>query len=512
MKNSKKTSETFSEEKLTGAKKGLFGRKETDEVHRSYKQTKKKYGVFSLVFIVVFLGALVAINVFADYASTRLGLRFDLTDSRIYEISDETKNYLKNDLDQDIRITVLALETNYIQDDTYTQIREVLLRYVQLSNGKITLNWVDPYVNPEFVKKYDTLNDLSYNDIIIESDLRFKRLKPANLYTVATSYTTNEEYLSGLDAEQDITSALVYVTLDELPSVLRVTNHGETNLSKLNDLFITSNYSIGTINLTTDKIPDECTMLLIVSPKSDFVAEEIDALDAYFERNGNAVVLFDSSVPNLPNFEQYIEEWGVKYEDLLVADASRSVGHVANVAGELLSHNMNSNLSTSSYVVIPSSRAISTVFSTQGWRTTSTLLRSSSSSYGKAIYSGATITDYSKSDGDVAGPFGMAVLAEQNHVKDYQDNFSRILFSSTGLADDDILSTDTFLNNKFMIQFLNYVGTDSTSIIVQPKYYTSNTLSILESSALFVFIVLVVLIPLATLISGTVVFVKRRHM
>ena len=156
---------------------------------------KLKYGTLTIIYTAVFIAAAVIFNIFMTYVTNRFALRVDLTDERIYEISDETKRFLQNDLKEDIRITILSSENIYIDNASFSPIREVLLRYVALSGGKISIRYIDPYVNPEIVEQYNVFGTPRYRDIVVESGKRYKVLNPADLYAARTNYETQERIL-----------------------------------------------------------------------------------------------------------------------------------------------------------------------------------------------------------------------------------------------------------------------------------------------------------------------------
>lgn len=471
-----------------------------------------KYGSATIAFTAIFLVAIILINVLSGVLTSKFNLRFDLTDERLYEISDETKKFLAEELDRDILITVFAPEYYFIDSDTYAPIREVLLRYAALANDRISIRYIDPYSNPEIVEQYTTFGTVSRFDIIIESDLRYKKLATADLYAISTDYETEESYISGLQAEQKLSSAISYCIVDKLPKALRVQGHGEEVFTGLNGLLTSANYSVDSINLSVDDIPEDCSMLVIASPERDFTAEEIAKLDEYFERNGNALVFYDINVGELPVFERFMADWGVAFEQVLVADSTRAISHPTNIAPSFITHDMTSTIASSNeYVIAPSSRAISLLYDNEGWRTTYPILVSSTGSYGKAYTQGTAITDYSKQDGDIAGPFNICVLSEQNIIKNMASNYSRILFCPSALAADEMLEMDTFLNSKFFLQALNYMNEDADSIIVSSKYFQSTTLSLVASQAKVIFWVLCVILPVGTLGTGLVVWVRRRN-
>jgi len=474
---------------------------------------KLKYGSLTIIFTALFIAAAVVLNVFVTYATDRFGLRIDLSDERLYEISDETKRFLQNDLQEDITITVLSAENLYIDNASFSPIREVILKYIALSNGKISVRYIDPYVNPEIMDRYDDLGTPNYRDIVVESGKRYKVLNPADLYAIRTDYETQEQYITGLQAEQKLSSAIMYCIIDKLPVALRVEGHSETNLPKLNTLLVSGNYKVDTINLSVSDIPDDCEMLIISAPKTDFTVDEITKLDAFFERNGNAMIFYDISVPELPVFERFMADWGVKYEKVLVGDEKQSISTPTTLAPSLISHDMTKDLASSGeYVVVPIARQISTLYDIQGWRTVTPILVTSSASYGKIFSTGETIRSTTKEEGDLPGPFYVCVLTEQNKVVNLQNNYSRILFGQLNMAVDEMLGIDAFLNSRFFVRAINYMNESADAIVVEPKYYTSSQLNILGNQAAVVFWLLVVIIPAGTLILGIYIWVRRRNM
>ena len=480
---------------------------------RIFSGKKVKFGGVAILFSAVFIAAAVVLNIFAGVLTDKLGLRFDLSDERLFEISDETIKFLQNDLQEDIKIIVFSQESLYIDNNTYAPIREVLLRYVALSGGKISVEYIDPYSNHEITAHYsEGGTTITGNSIVVESARRYRVLNVADLYSISTDYETQEQYVAGLQAEQKLSSAVMYCIVDELPKALRIQGHGEEVLPSFNSLLISGNYTVDTINLLTTDIPEDCEMLIVAGPTRDFTPEEVEKLDAYFERNGNMIVFYKVSTPTLPVFERFMADWGIRYENTLVADSVQSYTHPANLAPSMTSHAMlESIVAGNSFVLAPGSRAISMLWSTSGWRTVSPILVSSSASYGKQLSAGGTISTYTKEDGDLSGPFAVAVLSEQNIVKNMEPNYSRILFCTLDMASNTSLGIDTFLNNRFFVQALNYMNESADSIIVETKYYTSSQLTITAAQGMSVFWVLVVAFPVIILGTGVVVWVRRRN-
>ncbi len=176
-----------------------MAKKNLENQQTSYgKKRRYKIGALATVSTIVVIIAILLVNYFVDYLSDRFVLEIDMTETSIYEISEETSQMLRN-LSEPVTIYVMSPETNYESDSQLNQIREVLRRYVILSEGNLTVEYIDPNSNPQLYEKYNALGDISTYDLVVESSKRYKLLSPSNLYTLETSDDGNT-YIVGLRA------------------------------------------------------------------------------------------------------------------------------------------------------------------------------------------------------------------------------------------------------------------------------------------------------------------------
>ncbi len=477
------------------------------------KGQKTKYNTYTIVFIALFLVGAVALNIVANLLTDRLGLRFDLTDNRLYTISDTTVELLEN-LEEEIRVTVLTTEYAYQNTSSYRPIREVLMRYEQMSGGMLSVRYVNPYSNPDIVQTYSEIETPSEADIIIESSKRFKRISPSDLYDIRIDYTEGTQQ-QGLQAEQKFSSAIMYCLADELPVAVRTRGHNESELGSLNSLLTTANYTLDTCNLLTADLPENTALLIINNPQIDFATEEIDELEAYLANGGNIIVFYDTTCPDLPNFEVWMEDWGVKPQDLLVCDSEWAYTSPRNVIPALnTTHTMTADVksSTGEYVLSIDSRAWDLVWGdgvVHGFRRSTALMTTTATSYGKSTSSGENVTSYTKSAEDMPGPFYVGVLAEEKNSN--TSNEANVLFLSSGAAIDDLIDNNIFLNRQLFIAAINYMNPDSDAVLIEARYATSTALSITAADANFIFWSMVIAIPAIILVTGIVIWVRRRN-
>lgn len=101
------------------------------------------------------------------------------------------------------------------QDNQDTTLGQTLQRYDDLSDH-ITVEYVDPTVNPMFYTQYTTGN-ISTNSLIVVSDKRSKVIDYNDVYESSydfdySTYSYNTT-TTGYDGEGQITSALDYVLM-----------------------------------------------------------------------------------------------------------------------------------------------------------------------------------------------------------------------------------------------------------------------------------------------------------
>jgi hypothetical protein len=85
-------------------------------------------------------------------------------------------------------------------------------------------------------------------------------------------------------------------------------------------LLYETGYDVREINLATQEIPEDCTLLLIFDPQSDFLEKtylndvsEIAKLRSFMDENHSVMAFFDYETPfdTMPNLKAFLKEWGM---------------------------------------------------------------------------------------------------------------------------------------------------------------------------------------------------------
>lgn len=477
------------------------------------KKRRMKIGVLSLISTIIVIAAVIAVNYFVDYVADRYVLEIDMTSESEYEISDETAQLLQT-LTDPITITVLCDETDYANDADLRRLPKVLQRYEQLSEGKLTVKYINAVTNPSIFNSYNELGDLSTGDIIVESPKRYKSMEPHELLEYTTSSTdSSTSYVTGLRAEQRLTSAILYVTANKVPKAAYITGHQETiNLEEMDELLTSGNYEVSSLSLMQEgEIPSDVDMLIISQPMGDYTEEEIEILDAFLNDGGRMIVTYATNTPSLPNLDAYFEEWGVAYENQMVYDTERCyAGYNAYILPNLTTvERLTDNLDSRSYAIIPGARSIDVLWEQDNWRGTQVLMTSSDSAYAKDLTNEST--GYEQTDADESGPFNIGVLAYQNQVHNLNSTYSYVMFLNAGFVSDSTLGSESFLNKDYFLSALNFMSDDAESVVIASKDLTSANLVVPGSAKSTLYYLLIFIIPGVCLIGGVCVWVRRRH-
>ena len=182
----------------------------------TFQNRKFKSGSYSVGVIAAAILIVIVINLIVNALPSNV-TKFDLSFNQMYSLTDTTKEFLKG-LEEDITVYVIA-QTG-AEDET---VMEMLNNYKALSEH-IKVETVDPILHPNFILEYTTEN-VSSGSLLVVSEKRYKLIQASDLYTTSMNYNTYREQITGFDGEGQITSAINYVTTNDLPVVYTLEGH-----------------------------------------------------------------------------------------------------------------------------------------------------------------------------------------------------------------------------------------------------------------------------------------------
>ena len=488
----------------------LLGKNIIEQTKKESKEKmplNKKYlrnGSYSTLLIVIFVAIVVVINMIVGKLPSKY-TQIDISDQQLYSIGDETKKVLNN-LDKDVTIYQIAQSGS--EDET---ISNLLQKYADESKH-VKVELKDPVVSPKFVSEY-TSDQVSSNSLIVACGDRNKVVNYNDMYESTMDYNTYSYQTTGFDGEGQITSAIAYVTTENLPVLYTLEGHGEKELdSTIKEDIEKANMEVKTLNLISEgSVPDDAACLLIDSPSSDISEDEKTALLDYLENGGKAMVFSDYTESTLSNFAAVLENYGVKAADGIVFEGDNQ--HYGMQMPYYLLPTVNSTDASSEtassgyYIIMPYAQGIQKLDDVRDTVTVEDILTTSDSAYSKTNLQSETLE---KEDGDVEGPFALGVSIKED-VGDGKKT-QIIYYSSSYIMDSQMNQLVSGGNEKLVTESLNsMVSTEETTTVSIPsKSLEVSYLTISDYDASFWKICTIGLIPGIFLVAGFVIWFKRR--
>lgn len=537
-----------------------------DKVKR-FDSKKLRYGTLATAITAIVIVVVVLINVIVGIVMDKYPLKADLTANKIYEVSEKTINYLEG-IKSDVEIVVMSDETLYKANSNYKKASEVLEKYAKYSD-KIKVKYVDMQRSPdEFAKYNDKFSgDITENNVVIASvdgskiD-KIRVVTTESLFIMEPNYATQQYDVVGFQAEQILTSAVMYVT-DANPKKVAFINaqpHA-TNMDALNSLATamdSNGYIIELVDLKTQELTNEYNMAILLAPKDDLTETEVDKLRTYLDNNGyyskNMLYVGDVYQGLTPNIDAFIEEWGFKLGRSMVAESQdaqsqyvtlvsdSSTGQtynvgasLANIAEDVFSAGLDN---TKLPIVAPQARPIELLWETNGQRTTTVLLNTSSTSYlypyaeevqkaqdsllsdettaigEDGIADETTVAEETAFNEETAEKKPQAVLAvgEKSKVMGEGRASSKVMvMSSASMIDYAVMVNKSYNNSEYVINSLNVMTGKDSGIIVESKTFDSQTIAVSEKQLGFLKNLTMIVIPLTVLAIGLFVYIRRRN-
>ena len=452
-------------------------------------------GGYSLAVTAVVLAICVAVNVLAGLLPTS-ATRYDISAAKLYSVTSSTKAVLSG-LTDDVTIYWIVQAG---QEDSV--IENLLGKYESLSDH-ITVEVKNPDVYPTFAAQY-TDETVANNSLVVACGDRSRYIAYDDIYQQEVDYSTYSASYS-FDGEGQISSAIDYVTREELPQVYRLTGHGEADLSEVFSGQLTrDNIEVTDFSLLTENgVPEDADCVLIYAPESDIAEEEVTLLADYVSGSGKLLVLAGPTQDGiLPNLYSLLENYGVTAVDGIVVESDSqyyTFGYPYILMPNMADSDVTDSLLTEGYnAVMPISQGLTVSDSVSN---VTTLLTTSDTAFSKAA--GYAMTTVDKEDGDTDGPFTLAV-----EITDGSGEM--IWFTSSLLVEDAYNSMSSGGNLDLVMNALSALIGEQESLSIRSKSLSYNYLTISESEASTIKTVMIGVIPLAFAAAGVCAVVKRR--
>lgn len=484
--------------------------------NKSFIRSKRfKYGASAVVFTVVFVAAIIAFNViFTSLAQTYMWYG-DMTKSKIYTIRDAAREIMDT-LDDGTNIEFIfcepfdKLENNIYQKQVYTLIQNLANEY-----DFITYRYIDIITHPKLSDPYKTTeaSKIKTTNIIITNGHDYRVHTIESFYTFAESDNT----VFGFNGEYKIISAILQLQGNELIAYF-TTNHSEkVEKSYLWNLFAEAGFDVKTIDLTKEDIDPKAKIVITNGPKYDFwgasdPVNEIQKLDHFIDRYGSYMIFVDPDTQPMPELEELLSEWGIKFGESVIKDYSNSVSvdGTALVAvypteglGASIHSTLRAELETPPKSIVRYSRPVEALWTDYDGRNVSAILTTTENA---VMYSPSAETE-------VKGPFNLMVIsAEMRYVNNEQMYTYVVAGGTSQFGDAAYLSNGGYGNQDVLYSIMKALGKEKVPVKLEFKVYEDTTLKITTAEARNWTILFTVAMPAAVALLGVIVWARRRHL
>jgi len=485
----------------------LFFLRYYEEIVQKITRRKLRYGINSAVVTLIVIALVVIVYLVAMNHYKRI----DLTKAQRFSLSEQTIKILEK----------LEGPVNAYAFFSKSQDRSVITElFKQYSYHYRNFNFqiVDPDLNPGMVKEMGVED---YGEVIIEYGGKREKVKQ--------------------NTEEGITNTLIKLSQIEVKTVYFVTGHGERSIEDYsNEGYDQINAAIKAENLQTkeilllqeEKVPQDCTVLIIAGPELDYHPHEVKVIEDYIQEGGNVLFMIDPSLKGngYPNISGLLTKYGLKLgNDVIIDPLSRvfSGDFFMPVINTYTYNPITRDFRIATFLRLAQSIAVEdnpgeNIFTREVARTSeaswaekdfSSLRSGKGAQYdeGEDLKGPVTVIAYSR----------ITIPAESEKSEGGEDTDKTGSESENGekegyvlvIGDSDFVTNAMYQtqgNKDLFLNSLNFLADRGELITIRPKDQESVYLTLTAKQGRIAFLILMIAIPLSIIIAGVYINIQRR--
>lgn len=466
---------------------------------------------------IIFVGFLVLIGI--NFLSVRYNKSWDITKDQVNSLSEESYKVL-DELQEPVNIV------GYYQGKQHASQRMILKRifrlYENAGSQKVTTELLDAHTAPS--ASVDLTAD-DFNKIVV----------------VVKQGEKSERVLEPI-SEESITTALIRLRTQTHSQVYFTMGHGERSisdetsygLSQLKQLLESRGFKVSDLSLFNapeGKVPEDASVLVIMGPKKDFLAKEMDVLLEYIQRGGKVFLALDPEAE--VNFSKLFKDWGVEYKRHFVAsfqsvmplivlgsvyDEESPITHKMNNAQTIfpLSGSWEGDLEHESFQYEPLVKTNEYSFSVRSPQEIQRVMEQAQAAgqiEGQIFDLGVLITKRPKKANPL-DPHGLEAQEQESFLKPEDKEGNPEGFMSILFADSDFASNEYIVagfNKDLALNALTYLSGQKDLITIRPNEAQPTTIK-LSPTGFSVASLFGLSVPFVFLVLTFVFWIRRRAM
>ncbi|MSP12738.1 MAG: hypothetical protein EXR62_07240 [Chloroflexi bacterium] len=453
-----------------------------------------RYGSNAVILSVAFI----AIIGLLTFLSERHYKRSDLTENKLYSLSDQTVKILSG-IKQPIQVTIF-----HTPNDSPGVID--LIKEYHDKQPLITYKLIDPDTSPAEAQAFG--NPAAGTLVFASGDQHFDK---------------------AVFDEQGITSGILAVTQPNKKGIYFLTGHNErslddsgpTGISTLKSGLVAQNYTVGAISfVVTDTLPADMNVLVIANPMRELTSQEQKTISDYLNQGGRVLMMQDSFLAlqagqrpaNDIGLNAILAPWQLSFRNDVIIDVSSSLPNDPSspAVGDITQGFPFPELTRGvGIVVFPLSRSIQQTDpkTTPEGEKINVMAQTSPNSWGETHIDKNLGFDQGE---DVKGPLALGVVAERTVQGNDAKKIRIALIGNSTFATNQLVGSIPG-NGDMVLNTINWLAEEEQLISIGPKTPTARTLLGLTNQNLqVIWLSSIIFLPLTMLAAGAIVWWRRR--
>jgi ABC-type uncharacterized transport system involved in gliding motility auxiliary subunit len=444
-----------------------------------------RYGLNTAVMVLLLLGIIGLVEV----VSYRHSARLDLTENKRHSLSPQTVQLLRN-LKADVNAVAF-----FRGDQPGKRVAEDLFKqYARYAGGKLTWRVVDPDREPGLARRYGIE---SYGAVVLETKERSEKVTDAE--------------------EEKLTNGLVKLFRQGKRVVYVVQGHGEHELtnterpgfSEAKTAMERANYDVKPLVLARQtQIPDDAAVVMLAGPRTELLAPELAALDAYVGRGGKLFVMADPVILNATAadpLKAYLATYGFDLGNNLIIELNPigrlfGIGPEVPIIQQYEPHPITRDMGGIT-TLFPLARSVEAAKTPPTGLSVQVLAKTTPESWGETDRASLQAGQVKPDPQDPRGPLPVAAVATKAKAR-------LVVYGTSNLAANQFLNLQG--NRDFFLNTVSWLAEEEDQISIRPKDTRQTPVFLNAQQAQAVFLLPVVVLPGIVLVAGIATMVRRR--
>ena len=499
-------------------KKNKKNKKGSGGIKAFLKSRKARHGSVAIGIVIAVIAIVIVLNIICSLLVGRFpNLKLDMTANSSYALQEDTADYVSH-LSKNVKVTILMNKDDFESGGSYmVQTVNLLEKMESGSNGKLKLDYVDLTENPTFTSAYPDVDwtDSSANYLmVVECGEQYRVLKADDCfeYDEEAYYYYGSMQFTGSKVEQAVVTSMLNVTTDDKVVVDMITGNNEQDSSAIKTLLENNAYQVTEISLATQELEEDATIAVLYAPSVDLDEEAVSKLSGWLDNDGKygrtLIYVPTADMPATPNLDELLNEWGMSVDrgyvfetsnDHLVSNSS-PYAFLVDYTDYYTEGLKNSGIP----VVVSDTHAVNVTDESKAHAILNTSEKA-------GIYPLDAEENWDYNDAVKGEPISVAAEGIKSNTDETESKL--VVFGSYIMFNSKIMNFNSYNNSSYLMNLINTVsGKDDTGITIETKTMESTELGVADvATRSIIMVIFVIVIPIAVIIIGLVLWIRRRN-